>query len=207
MTRPWLRRHWFLVSLSAVAIAAGAGGAGLAIWPVHQASLRQVSRDQAQLSSDVLQLNQNAAALAAGQLQADASGDLGAMSQVLKAEGSARTAEQQAGCAEKISASRTIERDSDKVSARWERLQADMATLRSELIGVQQNLNIVKTDVTSIRSLGGQLIPEPSSAVYLGGKALADATHQARVLYQTGRWLDNHALHLARPAAACHSHP
>lgn len=204
MARSWLRRHWFLVSLSAVAIAAGAGGAGLATWQVHQASLRQVSRDQARLSSDVLRLDQNATALAAGQLQADASGDLGAMAQELKAEGSARTAERQAGCPEKISASRTIEHDSHKVTARWERLQADLAKLRSELIGVQQNLNIVSTEVTSIRSLGGQLIPEPSSAVYLGDKALADATHQARVLYQTGRWLDNHALHLARPAAACH---
>ena len=68
MMRPWLRRHWFLVSLSAVAIAAGAGGAGFATWQVHQVSLRQVSWDQARLSSDVLQLDQNATALAAGQL-------------------------------------------------------------------------------------------------------------------------------------------
>ena len=204
MTRPWLRRHWVLVSLSAVAIAAGAGGAGLATRQVHQASLQQVSRDQARLSSDVLQLDQNATTLAAGRLQADASGDLGAMSRELEAEGSARTAEQQARCPEKISVSRTIERDSREVTARWERLQADMAKLRSELIGVQQNLNIVSTDVTSIRSLGGQLIPEPSTAVSLGDKALADAKHQARVLYQTGSWLDKHALRLARAAAACH---
>lgn len=204
MTRPWLRRHWFLASLSAVAIAAGAGGAGLATWQVHQASLRQVSRDQARLSSDVLQLDQNATTIAAGQLQAEASGDLGAMAQELQAEASARAAAQQLGCPEKISASRAVERDSRNVTARWGRLQADMAKLRSELSDVQQNLNIVKTDVTAIRSLGGLLIPEPSSAVSLGDKALADAQHQARVLYQTGRWLDNHALHLARPVAACH---
>jgi hypothetical protein len=204
MTRPWLRRHWFLVSLSAVAIAAGAGGAGFATWHVHQASLRQVSWDQARLSSDVLQLDQNATRIAAGQLLADASGDLGAMAQELKAEASARAAEQQPGCPEKISASRAIERDSRNVTARWEHLQADMAKLRSELIGVQHNLNAVKTDVIAIRSLGGQLIPEPSSAVSLGNKALADAQHQARALYKPGRWLDTHALHLARPAAACH---
>ena len=204
MTRPWLRRHWFVVSLSAVAIAAGAGGAGFATWRVHQASLRQVSWDQARLSSDVLQLDQNATTVAAGQLQADASGDLGAMSQELNAEASARAAEQQPGCPEKVSASRAVERDSQNVTDRWERLQADMAKLRSELIGVQQNLNAVKTDVTAIRSLGGQLIPEPSSAVSLGDKALADTKRQAQMLYKTGRWLDTHALHLARPVAACH---
>lgn len=204
MTRPWLRRHWFVVSVSAVAIAAGAGGAGFATWQVHRASLRQVSWDQARLSGDVLRLDQHAAALAAGQLVADANGDLGAMAQGLQAEGSARTAERQPGCAEKISASRAIERASHQVFARWAGLRADMAKLRRELIGVQQNLTAVETDVTSIRSLGGQLIPEPSSSVSLGDKALADATHQARVLDQTGRWLDNHALHLARPAAACH---
>jgi len=204
MTRPWLRRHWFLVSLSAVAIAVGAGGAGLATWQVHQGSQRQVSQDRARLSSDVLQLDQNATTIVAGQLQADASGALSAMAQELQAGASARAAVQQAGCPEKISASRTVERDSRDVTARWEHLQADMAKLRSELIGVQQNLNAVKTDVTAIRSLGGQLIPEPSSAVSLGDKALADAQHQARALYQAGRWLDIHALHLARPAAACH---
>ena len=204
MTRPWLRRHWFLVSLSAVAITAGAGGAGLATWQVHQRSQRQVSQDQARLSSDVLQLDQNATTLTAGQLLANASGDLGAMSQELNAEASARAAEQQPGCPEKISASRTVERDSRVVTARWEHLQADMAKLRSELIGVQQNLNAVETDVTAIRSLGGQLIPAPSSAIFLGGKALADAKHQARMLYKTGRWLDTHALHLTRQAVACH---
>jgi hypothetical protein len=203
MTRPWLRRHWFLVSLSAVAIAAGAGGAGFATWQVHQAILRQVSWDQARLSNDVLQLDQGATTLTAGQLQADASGDLGAMAQELNAEASARAAEQP-GCPEKISASRAVERDSHNVTDRWERLQADMAKLHSELTGVQQNLNAVKTDVTAIRSLGGQLIPEPSSAVSLADKALADAQHQTRVLYKAGRWLDTHALHLARPAAACH---
>ena len=203
MTRPWLRRHWFLVSLSAVAITAGAGGAGLATWQVHQGSQRQVSQDQARLSSDVLQLDQNATTIVAGQLQADASGDLSAMAQELQAGASARAAEQQTGCPE-ISASRTVERDSRVVTARWEHLQADMAKLRSELIGVQQNLNAVETDVTAIRSLGGQLIPAPSSAISLGGKALADAKHQARMLYKTGRWLDTHALHLTRQAVACH---
>ena len=125
------------------------------------------------------------------------------MSQALQAEASARAAGQQPGCPEKISAFRAVERDSRNVTDRWEHLQADMAKLRSELIGVQQNLNAVNSDVTAIRSLGGQLIPEPSS-VSLGDKALADAKHQARALYKTGRWLDNHALHLARPAAACH---
>jgi len=204
MARPWLRRHWFLVSLSAVAITAGAGGAGLATWQVHQGSQRQVSQDQARLSSDVLQLDQNATTIVAGQLQADASGDLSAMAQELQAGASARAAEQQTGCPEKISASRTVERDSRDVTARWERLQADMAKLRSELIGVQQNLNAVETDVAAIRSLGGQLIPAPSSAISLGGKALADAKHQARMLYKTGRWLDTHALHLTRQAVACH---
>ena len=204
MTRPWLRRHWFLVSLSAVVITAGAGGAGLATWQVHQGSQRQVSQDQARLSSDVLQLDQNATTIVAGQLQADASGDLSAMAQELQAGASARAAEQQTGCPEEISASRTVERDSRVVTARWEHLQADMAKLRSELIGVQQNLNAVETDVTAIRSLGGQLIPAPSSAISLGGKALADAKHQARMLYKTGRWLDTHALHLTRQAVACH---
>jgi len=204
MTRPWLRRHWFLVSLSAVAIAVGAGGAGLATWQVHQGSQRQVSQDRARLSSDVLQLDQNATTIVAGQLQADASGALSAMAQELQAGASARAAVQQAGCPEKISASRTVERDSRHVTARWEHLQADMAKLRSELIDVQQNLNAVETDVTAIRSLGGQLIPAPSSAISLGGKALADAKHQARMLYKTGRWLDTHALHLTRPAVACH---
>jgi len=204
MTRPWLRRHWFLVSLSAVVITAGAGGAGLATWQVHQGSQRQVSQDQARLSSDVLQLDQNATTIVAGQLQADASGDLSAMAQELQAGASARAAEQQTGCPEEISASRTVERDSRVVTARWEHLQADMAKLRSELIGVQQNLNAVETDVTAIRSLGGQLIPAPSSAISLGGKALADAKHQAPMLYKTGRWLDTHALHLTRQAVACH---
>ena len=203
MTRPWLRRHWFLVSLSAVAITAGAGGAGLATWQVHQGSLRQVSQDQARLSSDVLQLDQNATTIVAGQLQADASGDLSAMAQELQAGASARAAEQQTECPEKISASRAVERDSRDVTDRWKHLQADMTKLRNELIGVQQNLNAVETDVTAIRSLGGQLIPEPSSAVSLGDKALADAKHQALALYRTGRWLDARALHLARPAAAC----
>jgi len=98
MTRPWLRRHWFLVSLSAVVITAGAGGAGLATWQVHQRSQRQVSQDQARLSSDVLQLDQNATTIVAGQLQADASGDLSAMAQELQAGASARAAEQQTGC-------------------------------------------------------------------------------------------------------------
>ena len=90
------------------------------------------------------------------------------MSRELNAEASARTAEQQAGCPEKISASRTVERDAQNVAARLERQQSDIAKLRGERIGVQQNLNVVETDVTAIHSLGGQLIPEPSSAVYSG---------------------------------------
>jgi hypothetical protein len=65
-------------------------------WQVHQASLRQVSWDQARLGSDVLQLDQNASILTAGGFLADASGDLTAMSRELDAGASARTAEQQA---------------------------------------------------------------------------------------------------------------
>ena len=137
MTQPWLRRHCFLVSLSAVAIAAGGAGAGLASWQVHQASLQQVSWDQARLSSDVLQLDQNASTLTAGGFLADASGDLAAMSRELDAEASARTAEQQAGCPERISAARTVERDAQNVAARLERQQSDIAKLRGERIGVQ----------------------------------------------------------------------
>lgn len=168
---------------------------------MHQASLRQVSWDQARLSSDVLQLDQNASTLTAGGFLADASGELTAMSRELNAEASARTAEQQAGCPEKMSASRTVERDAQNVAVRWERQQSDIARLRGEQIGVQQNLNVVETDVTAIRSLGGQLIPEPSSAVNLGEKALADAKQQARALYATGRSLNTHALQLSRQAA------
>jgi hypothetical protein len=201
MTQPWLRRHWFVVSLSAVAIAAGGAGVGFASWQVHQASLRQVSWDQARLSSDVLQLDQSASTLTAGGFLAEASGDLAAISRELNAEASARTAEQQAGCPEKISASRAVELDAQNVAARLERQQADMAKLRGELIGVEQNLKLVETDVTAIRSLGGQLSPEPSSAVYLGDKALAEAKQQARMLYATGRWLNRHALQLSRQAA------
>ncbi len=201
MTQLWLRRRWFLVSLSAVAIAAGGAGAGLASWQVHQASLRLVSWDQARLSSDVLQLDQNASTLTAGGFLADASGELAAMFQELKAGASARTAEQRAGCPEKISASRTVERDAQNVAGRLERLQSDLAKLRGELIGVQQNLKVVEVDVTAIRSLGGQLIPEPSSAVYLGGKALADAKRQDRILFATGRSLNTQARQFSRQAA------
>lgn len=201
MTQPWLRRHWFLVSLSAVTIAAAGTGAGLATWQVHQASVRQVTRDQARLSSDVLQLDQNASTLTAGGFLTDARGELAAMSQELRAGASARIAEQQAGCPERVGASQTVERDAQNVAGRLGRLQSDIVKLRGELIGVQQNLKVVEADVTAIRSLGGQLIPAPSSAVYLGEKALADAQQQARVLYVTGRSLNTHALQLSRQAA------
>jgi hypothetical protein len=89
--RSWLRRPRLLASLAAVAIVAGAAGAAGATWQLDRAHQdQQISREQARLSSDVFQLDQNAMTLNPARFL---SSELATMQRALSAEMSARTAQ------------------------------------------------------------------------------------------------------------------
>lgn len=198
---PWLRRHQFAASLSAVAILACAVGAAGATWQLNRVDQhqQQISRAQARLTSAVHQLNQNAVTLSAGPYL---SRTLGTMRDHLAAEASAWAHERHASCPERSTRSRVIISDTAYVVSGLMELQAGIQSLHAQLSRVQRNLGAVEREVAAIRSLGGQVIHDPSSAIYLGHKALHDTRQTAQEEFKAGSTLAERATKLARMATA-----
>jgi hypothetical protein len=197
--KPWLRRHQFVASLGAVAIVAGAAGAAVTTWQLNRADQRQqqIARDQARLTSAVHQLDQDAVTLSAGQFLNQ---DLAVMQKHLASESSAWAAERNARCPDESSRSRIIG-DTAVVVSELMWLQTDVKHLHGALARVQRNLNAVEREVKAIRSLGGQVRQNPSSAIYLGNKALSDSRRAVRAEVKAGTSLAAHATKIARAAS------
>jgi hypothetical protein len=197
--KPWLRRHHFVASLGAVAILAGAAGAAATTWQLNRADQRQqqIARAQARLTSAVYQLDQNAVTLSANRFLNQ---DLAVMQKHLASEMSAWAAERNARCPEESSRSRIIG-DTAVVVSELMWLQADVKHLHGALARVQRNLSAVEREVKAIRSLGGQVQHDPSSAIYLGNKALSDTRHTAQAEFRAGASLAAHATKIARMAS------
>ena len=197
--KPWLRRHQFVASLGAVAILAGTAGAAATTWQLNRADQQQqeIARDQARLTSAVYQLDQNAVTLSASR---SLNQDLAVMQRHVASEMSAWAAERNARCPEQSSRSRIIG-DTAVVVTGLVRLQADVKYLHGALARVQRNLDAVERAVKAIRSLGGQVRQNPSSAIYLGHKALSDTRHTAQEEVRVGSYLAAKATKIAREAS------
>ena len=198
--RSWPRRHRFAASLSAVAVLAGAAGAAGATWQLDRADQQQqISRDQARLTSAVHQLDQNAVTLKADPFL---NRTLATMQARLMDEASAWAAEQHGSCLEQSSRSSVIIGDTATVVSGLMQLQAGVQSLHGQLTRVQRNLDAVQRAVAALRSLGGQLIQDPSSAIYLGHKALHDTRQIAQEEVKAGSRLAARATKIAREAMA-----
>lgn len=197
--KAWLRRHQFAASLGAVAILAGAAGAAVTTWQLNRADQRQqqIARDQARLTGAVHQLDQDAVTLSASQFL---NRDLAVMQKHLASELSAWAAERNARCPGKSSRSAIIG-DTAVVVSELMWLQTDVKHLHGVLARVQRNLNAAEREVTAIRSLGGLVGRNPSSAIYLGNKALSDSRRMAQAEVKAGSSLAARATKIARLAS------
>jgi hypothetical protein len=196
--RSWLRRPRLLAPLAAVAVVAGAAGAAGATWQLDRAHQdQQISREQARLSSDVFQLDQNAMTLNPARFL---SSELRTMQRALSAEMSAWAAQRQAGCPERSEGVGPVDRDAGAVVSGQISMQSVIQNLHGDLARVRHNVSAVKRDVAAIRSLGGQVVRSPSSAIYLGTKALRDTNQATRVLYNQGSAMAERATMIAREA-------
>ena len=195
---PWLRRHRFVASLGAVAILAGAAGAAATTWQLDRADQQkqQIAQAQTRLTGAVYQLDQNAVTLSASRFLNQ---DLAVMQEHLVSESQAWVIERNARCPEKSSRSRIIADTAVVVSGQM-RLQADVKYMQGALAQVRRNLSAVKREVNAIRSLGGQVRHDPSSAISLGNKALSETRQAAQAEIRTGASLAAHATKIARAA-------